>query len=359
MSERGAASMEPVRIGVVGCGVIGRVHLANAAGCDEMAVVAVADVREEAAREAAEAFGVGTVYKSAEALIADDRIEGVILALPTGVRFGPAREALAAGKHVLLEKPPAMNAGELEALLAMREGRVVACCSSRYRFLGSAEAATAFLTRGGLGALRVVHIRATRAVGPLPEAPPPAWRVSRKLNGGGILVNWGVYDLDFCLGIAGWSLRPRAILARTWPAGADFSAYLAPGSDAETHVVATILCDNGVAIQFERGEFVPAQGTGAWQFTGETGALRLQMSAEGRHQVFHDHVVAGEGVQTEVLYEGEAEAETMHRGVLRDFARAIRTGGAPKTSLENALELQRVCDGIYRSAERGELVLLA
>ncbi|MFH0962804.1 MAG: Gfo/Idh/MocA family oxidoreductase [Planctomycetota bacterium] len=343
--------MDPVRIGIIGCGVMGNHHADYAAQLDNVDLVAVADTRPDAAQRLARDHNLDTFYASAQDLIDDGRIEAVILALPAGVRFQPARRALEAGKHVLLEKPPAMNVAQLEELAVLRLDRVVACCSSRFRFLPSAAVAADVLARNGLGPLRLVNCRASTPLGPPPQNPPPPWRVSRKLNGGGILVNWGVYDLDYLLGIAGWSLRPKTVLARTWPVAPAFARYVAPESDAETHVVATILCENHVAIQFERGEFIPAVAAGSWQFTGETGALRLSMSPAEDDRLIHDFVATEKGVQTRVLYDGKCDWDTLHRAVLKDFAEAIRTGRPPKTSLENTIQLQRMFDAIYRSAE--------
>ena len=350
--------MERVRVGVVGCGIIGNVHMANVSACDLTELAAVADLREELAEKAADEFKAEAAYTSAEELIGDDRVEAVVLALPTGVRFDPARKALAAGKHILLEKPPAMNAAQIEELIALRGDRVAACCSARYRFTPAAKKATEFLATGALGRLRVVHCRATTPAGPPPTAAPPPWRVSRALNGGGILMNWGVYDLDYLLGLAGWTLRPLVVLARTWPVGSDFTEYLAPGSDAETHVTATILCEDNVALTLERGEFVPAAATGAWQFTGEKGALRLDMIPGEHQRIVHDYVVPGEGVKSKVVFEGGSDTDAVRRGVDEDFARAILRGGRPGTTLENALQLQQIFDGVYRSAETGEAVAL-
>ena len=67
-----------------------------------------------------------------------------------------------------------------------------------------------------MGQLRVVRCRALKGAGALPQSPPPPWRLSRAMNGGGILVNWGCYDLNYLLGITGWAIEPRLALARTW-----------------------------------------------------------------------------------------------------------------------------------------------
>jgi len=125
--------MQPIRLGVVGCGVIGSRHVADAARCREHEVVAVADPRQERARAIGGEHGVPHCFAEGRDLIACDAVEAVVLAVPTGARRPLAEQALAARKHVLLEKPAGMNAQEVRELMALRGDCVVAGCSSRFR----------------------------------------------------------------------------------------------------------------------------------------------------------------------------------------------------------------------------------
>ncbi|NQU09728.1 Gfo/Idh/MocA family oxidoreductase, partial [bacterium] len=318
--------------------------------------VAVCDQRPDAARAAADQHGVPAVYTDADALLADQQVEAVVLALPTAGRAAVARRAFARGKHVLLEKPVGMNAAEVEELIAVRGSLVAGCCSSRQRFTQSAQAATEFLATHPLGSLRVVRARAVKPAGPPPQSPPPPWRLNRALNSGGILVNWGSYDLDFLLGITGWSLRPRTVLARTWPVGPAYTDRAAPGSDAETHGVVLILCDGGTVISFERAEFAAAATDEAWQVLGETGSLRLRLTPAAEDQVWYDAADPQQGVVTRTIWQGNEEPLANHRGVLQDFVAAVRDGRPPRTTLEQALVVQKITDAIYESAARGVAV---
>ena len=81
---------------------------------------------------------------------------------------------------------------------------------------------------GALGHLRELHIRAFIAAGAPTGAEPPPWRESFAMNAGGILTNWSCYDLDYVLGVAGWSFRPRMALAQFWPC-ASIPPLVAPG----------------------------------------------------------------------------------------------------------------------------------
>ena len=151
--------MTRVRIGIVGCGVIGNHHLEGALGDDNIEIVAVADLNREAARRAASEFNVQKVHGSASELIDDPNVDAVVLALITSVRTPIAIEALQKGKHLLIEKPPAMNAGELQQIKTLKGDRVIGCCSSRCSFSDGAERARKVVESGVLGAIRIVRCR--------------------------------------------------------------------------------------------------------------------------------------------------------------------------------------------------------
>jgi predicted dehydrogenase len=346
----------PVRLGVVGCGVIGPSHMHSAVQCPDTELVAVADRIPERRDEAAVRFCVPTTYAEGADLVRDPAVDAVVLAFPAAERADLALAAFALGKHVLLEKPVAMDARQVEAMIAARGPLTAACCSSRYRFTEAARVATEFVATGALGRLRVVRVRAWSGAGPIPETLPPPWRLRSDLNGGGILMNWGCYDLDYIMGVAGWAVTPRTVFARTWPAIPAVLPGIAPNSDAETHGIALVRCDGDAVISFERGEYMPSEGEGAWQLIGTDGSLRLLMTAHAPARIVHERVTPDAGVVSEVIWEQEQDMGPVHSGPTADFARAILTGSAPKTSLEQALIVQRITDAIYASSASGQCV---
>jgi predicted dehydrogenase len=348
--------MEPVKLGVIGCGVIGPHHLAGAAESPLIEVVAVADRIEERGKAAAEKFGVSKVYLEGDDLIDDPDIEAVVLALPACGRGSLALHAFSKGKHVLTEKPVGMSAAEVQQMIAAKGDLVGACCSSRYRFPEGAEKATEIIASGVLGDLREVHFRCFSPAGPPPQSPPPPWRLKKAMNGGGFLCNWGCYDLDYMLGITGWSLKPKTVFARTWTVSPIFEPNVAPGSDAETHFTALIACENGTTISIERGEYMPIRAEDSWQIIGTTGSLRLHMLPNDPKQIILDKAVYEQGIVTEVVWEGDEDNSKVHAGPVRDFAAAIREKRAPRTSLEQALIVAKITDAVYASAAKGTSV---
>jgi predicted dehydrogenase len=348
--------MEPVRVGVIGCGVIGTHHLSTATKAENVELIAIADLVESLRQSASERFQPRKVYADGQALIADPEIEAVVLAFPTAGRTRLALAAFGAGKHVLTEKPVAMNAGEVRQMIAAKGDLVAGCCSSRYRFVQGADAVTDFIATGALGPLRLVRHRNLSACGPQPTSPRPEWRLKKRLNGGGYLVNWGCYDLDYLLGITGWTLKPKTVFAQTWTVPPQFESHVAPGSDAETHYIALIRCEGGTILSLERGEYMPAQSENAWQIVGTKGSLRLHMTETNPKRILFDDTTTEHGVVTRTVWEGEEDRSRVHAGPLTDFADAIRGNRPPKTSLENALVMQQITDAIYQSAETGSSV---
>lgn len=351
--------MEPVKMGVIGCGVIGSRNLQDAQASELIEVVAAADLRVERREWAAEQ-GVPRIYEDGRDLLdQDDEVEAVIIAFPAGMRTAMALRAFARGKHVLLEKPVAMNAREVETMIERRGDLVAGCFSGRYRAYDSAEVATEFVASGALGELRELHVRAFIAAGPPTGKEPPPWRESFSMNAGGILTNWSCYDLDYVLGIAGWRFRPRVALARTWPCASQFRHHVAPESDADAHFAAFVVGDDGTALTIERGEFAATASRSAWEIIGSEGTLRLNMLASGEREILHDDGSTGEeGVVTRTLWKGDDRAGGGNPRLIEAFARAVRGEGEPVTTLENSLIIARITDAIYQSAATGEAVTI-
>lgn len=346
--------MEPVRLGVIGCGVIGNHHLQVATASQRVKVVALADLLDDRAQAAGEKYGVGTLYKQGLDLLDDADVEAVVLALPACGRTELALRAFARGKHVLDEKPIAMNAGEVKQMIAARGDLVAACCSSRFRFSDAADAVANLIASGALGDLRVIHCRALIQAGPPPDKPRPEWRLKKALNAGGILCNWGCYDLDYLLGLAGWTLKPKTVFANVWPIPAQLAPHVPPGSEAETHFAALIRCEGGTVISFERAEYAAAATEGAWHIVGSRGSVKLNMNSTAPEAIVCHESTTESGLVTKTIYEGEGKRQAS--GPLEDFVSAIRENQPLKTGLEQALVVQQITDAIYASAERGTAV---
>ena len=349
---------QKLNVAVIGCGVIGRKHIEAAITLPQVELVAIADINEQALQQIATQYGVKKTYTDAESLLGDSEVEAVVLALPTNIRSKLALETLRQHKHLLLEKPAAMNSSELQQLLDLQTSQKIACASSRFALYESAFKAAEVVQSGELGPLRLVRCRALIPAKPAPDVLPPAWRLKRSMNGGGILLNWGVYDLDYLMALTAWQLKPQEILAQTWAIPESYQPHVVANSDAETYIAAFIRCEGGEVISFERGEYMAASKDEAWQLVGEKGSLRMRMVPDKPKEIFLDKADAKHGVLSESIWQGQESYADIHMRPLDDFATAILEEKEPSTGLKQALQIQKLTDAIYTSAEQGKAITI-
>lgn len=350
--------MEPLRTGLIGCGVIGGHHIRPVDDSPLVELVAVADRIPERVNDFGERYGVATRYGEGADLLEDASVEAAILALPACERYDLAMKAFNRGIHLIIEKPIAMNAGQVERMIEARGDLVAVCGQSRPRFSTTARRVADYVATGALGNLRVINCRAITAPSGPPSNPPPTWRLIRAENGGGILMNWGCYDLDYLLGLTGWCFEPATVLGRTWTVPPVYESYVAPGSDAETHVAATIIGRDGPVIQYERAEYAAARPESMWQLTGDRESVHVHLTDTAGFTVTVDRATPDGGTVSETLFEPMDDSESGMRQQLDDFARAVKEGRRPDTGLEGALLVQRITDAVYSSSETGQAVSL-
>jgi predicted dehydrogenase len=171
----------PVQVAIVGAGFIGAVHARSArlAGAQIAGVTASTPARSE---EAAERFGAVRAYDVAEELVTAPEVDVVHLCTPNHLHAPLALAALAAGKHVVCEKPLAVDAVQAAELgaAAAASGRV-ATVPFVYRYHPMALEARARIAAGELGSVRLVHGGYLQDWLSTPE--DDSWRVDPELGG--------------------------------------------------------------------------------------------------------------------------------------------------------------------------------
>lgn len=213
------ATAEPVRLAVLGAGIMGTNHVRVASGLAEVDLVAVVDADEAKATAAATKFGARPVTDIGQVL---DDIDAAIVAVPTGYHHALALEIIAAGKHLLVEKPLASDLAQAaEIVAAADEAGTVLAVGHVERFNAAVREMPAFLEDP-------VHIRADRIS---PYSP-------RILDG--VVFDLMIHDLDIVLFLAG----PDAVV--TDVQGTATTAR----SESEDLAVASITFDTGLTASF-------------------------------------------------------------------------------------------------------------
>ena len=149
--------MAEINVGIVGTGFIGPAHL-EALRRNNIKVVGLAEATAQLAAAKAAELGVEKAYPSFEALIADPQIQVVHLATPNYLHFPQARAALLAGKHVVSEKPLAMNSRESAELVKLAaEKRLVNAINFNLRFYPIVQHVRSLVQSGELGQLFILQ----------------------------------------------------------------------------------------------------------------------------------------------------------------------------------------------------------
>lgn len=107
-----------IRVGLIGCGRVAPRHAQSLQQISNTTLVAVADPKIERANNFAQEYGV-TAYGDHRILLEDPNIDAVTICVPSGLHAQVTLDALAAGKHVLVEKPIALNLDDADRMIAM------------------------------------------------------------------------------------------------------------------------------------------------------------------------------------------------------------------------------------------------
>jgi len=205
--------MSQIKFGFIGAGGITPYAADAIKGHPSASVVAVQDLNPERLRKLCSERGIPKAYATAGELLADPGIDAVYVAVPNKFHVPLAIQALEAGKHVILEKPFAMNHAEaLRAAEAARSAGRVLTLGMNQRFLPMPQKIRSLVQGGKLG--EIYHAKAWwfRRSG-IPKLG--TWFGSKELAGGGCLYDIGVHLLDLCLYLVG-DFSPVSVTGATY-----------------------------------------------------------------------------------------------------------------------------------------------
>ncbi|PPF60697.1 gluconokinase [Clavibacter michiganensis] len=355
---------EPIRVAIVGCGVIGTHHARVLAEHPEFRVAALVDVTAATADELADVVvdelraDRPRVFAHLGDMIREDAAELVVICTPSGLHIGLAEEALAAGLHVVIEKPLDVDLARgrrIAELAREAAGRgILSTVISQHRFNPSSVVVDRAVRSGRLG-------RLTTAVASAPWWRSQGfydsghWRGTWDLDGGGALMNQGVHTLDLLVSYLG---RPVEVYAQT--------ALLAhDGIEVEDVAVAVI--------RFASGALATLQATTAGypgldsrvQVQGTRGSAVIEA---GSLTYFHAAPESGVPAQADVRNDAELEIHAAdlprsprldntylegHYRQYDDIADALRSGRPAGVTVDDAFLSLATVVSVYVSATLG------
>jgi predicted dehydrogenase len=354
------------RIGVIGIGFGAQVYVPGlqSEGWD---VVALCSRSREKAMKVADAAGIRSVHTDPLELIRRDDLDAVAITTPPGVHADLAIAALEAGKHVLCEKPFAIDA---RAAAAMRDAAVAsgrtAMVGHEFRHTPQRAYIKQLLDDGYIGRFRLctIELFLDRYVTPQPR--PLTWN-ALKAQGGGLLGALGSHYID---GLRHWFGEVATVSGRLdalRPDVADPATGRIVRSETDDTFLFTLeFRTGGVATMCSSFAVTPARGARI-VVMGESGTLIAEQPGPNPME---DGVVvasrAGSALQELAtpkeftpLTDARDHRLAAFRLLVRDFRSGIERGTSPAPNFTDGLRCQEVLDAVRESSASGRTVKLA
>jgi UDP-N-acetylglucosamine 3-dehydrogenase len=324
---------EPLRIAFLGCGYITGVHSRH------LRVFRREVVCSYASRDAgkAEAYsrrhqGAGS-FSDYAAAIADSRVEAVVVAVPPRFHLDLTLRALAAGKHVLVEKPAFLRMEDYRTVLEARNrAQRVVLVGENDHYKPLAVTLRRMLAQGIIGEMVFAHFvtiaKRLKAAGD--------WRNDEAMAGGDAFFEEGIHWLHLAN-----SLGPKITTIQGYRPSVSGKG---PDTRAKSMMVAFRYDNNAVGSLYYSRE-IPSlwRGLRLSKIFGREGIITFESNGL---------MVAARGMHfPQLVFPGFRDIRG-YRAMYRDFLRAIRTGTSPEMSLETAIDDQRLMDQVYPIVEQ-------
>ncbi len=363
-----------MRVGVIGTGLIAELaHLPGyqAAGAQ---IVAVADVVEERAQRVAKKFGIPETFKDYQDLLKLPEIEAVSVCVPNFLHHSIVLDALKAGKHVLVEKPMAINLSQAQEMeeAAKKAGRLL-MVGFNSRFRSDVQKLRKVVEAGQLGDIYFAKTGYMRRRG-----YPSGWFTVKREAGGGPVVDIAIHAIDFTRYLVG-SPKPVSVVASVaqkfgacpvegdvWQSS-DVREGLRDGKefDVEDFASAWIRFDNGLVMTVETAwtaniprDRVYSDLLGTLSGAGIDSYHSVHKKGSGHGAIDEAVEIYGEtsGMVSDTLL--PFRANDSHAAEIRHFLAVIQGKEEPIMSAHDGVIMQGLLDAIYQSAEkRREIVL--
>ncbi|MFT3746651.1 MAG: Gfo/Idh/MocA family oxidoreductase [Pyrinomonadaceae bacterium] len=316
-----------VRWGIIGAGDIVRKRIVPAIQETENSeLVAITRGKAELAEAFATEFGIPRWYSQYEELLADKEIDAVYVASPVFLHAEHTIAAARAGKHVLCEKPMALNVDECAKMIEECRANGVKLGIAYYRrFYPVIERIRQTIRKGEIGKPIFAQINTFEAFDPGPDHPR-RWFVEKAKSGGGPMMDFGCHRLEILLDLFGKATRVESLNASV-------------RFDREVEDTSAVL------LQFETGTCASLVVTHAAQESqdtldifGSTGSIHIASLNSGS-------ITIAKGSETK--NESHPPSPNFHSPLIEDFADAVLNDREPRITGATGCEVAAIEDTIY------------
>ncbi|MBQ7718244.1 MAG: Gfo/Idh/MocA family oxidoreductase [Clostridia bacterium] len=352
------------KTGVIGAGTISVKHIESYSANPFCELNAIADINIEQAQKRAKAYNIPNVYSDYHDILNDDTIDAVSIVTPTFTHKQIVLEALAKGKHVLGEKPPALNAKDAAECrdAAKKYGKCLMYGLVRH-FNSYMKYTKEYIDAGKMG--KIISGEAFRLSG---CSGIGGWFIDKSKSGGGPLMDSAIHQLDSLLYLMGYP-KPKAVLGFTTDMNNDLPQKMngakTPWSwvsadknkyerTVESVASGYILFENGSYIFIKTSAILNTVSTGTYiELCGEKAGVKMESWSPGKEiqllECTDDYYLRE---VKPLIDKNDAFQEEINH-----FIDCCVNGTECICNADDGVKLMEVIDAIYKSGETGEPVL--
>jgi predicted dehydrogenase len=311
-----------IRVALLGAGYAQNLHARAVQDYPNGELVAVANYRVPSARALAERYDIPRVTTDWEEIVTSPDVDAAVVATPNALHAPQAIALLRNGKHVMVEKPMALNVAECDQMIeASRDSGAFLMVAHCWRFREEVRA-----MRNRIAARELGEVVKTRGYGVHANWGPAGWFVDPALAGGGALVDMGVHAIDTARFLLGDPL-PTRVCATVGTRYGDYAV--------DDDGILLISWSSGVHSIVESGWWQPRAG-----------------GLEADTEVFGTKGYARIWDPEPPSEDYEHGSQAMYTAQMAEFLDAIVEGRQPRPSGEDGRVVMQVVEEAYRSARR-------
>lgn len=352
---------DKIKIGIIGVGSISECHINAYLKNPKAELYAFCDINEARLKKMGEKYGITRLFTKKEDMLALKEIDAVSVCTWNSEHAPCTIAALNAGKHVLCEKPMAMNAIQAEEMrkTAEKNGKLLMVGFVK-RYGNDCELVKKFIDNGDIG-----DVYYTKACYLRRNGNPEGWFGDKARSGGGPLIDLGVHVIDFVRYVSG-NPKPVSVYGATYQklfnrdGAIGKPKYVSAGAtghdicDVEDMATALVRFDNGMTLSVEAAFCLNIKDNkGEMELFGTKAGIKIMPEVEIYGEMNH--------YLTNVSFDAPTaeDGDEIFGNEINHYIDCITDKNLVcKSPAEDGIELMKILDAIYESAKTGHEVLI-
>lgn len=352
--------MDKIKVAIIGTGNISNNHIKAYLANPNVELYAFCDINEKQLHMMGEKYGVTRLFTDKDEMLKLPEIDAVSVCTWNSQHAPCTIAALNAGKHVLCEKPMALNAKEAEEMKAAAEknGKLLMIGFVR-RYGNDCKILQDFISKDFFGDLYYAKATYLRR-----DGNPGGWFGDKARSGGGSLIDLGVHVIDLVRYLSG-NPKPVSVYGATFQ-----KLFNREGSIGRTKYLSSSATDHDICdvedlasamIRFDNGEVLAVEAAFSLNLKKDTGTIELFGTKAGAKldpelEIYTDvnnyqadvNLVAPSALSFDGLFENE----------INHYVDCVINGTVCKSPAEDGIEMMKILDAVYESASTGHEVIL-